>query len=146
MRHAVTEFFDHVFGLVDLRKDHSHGGIAVSDDMYPYIKKKFQGAKDDHLSIHVGNKDRSDDGPKNIDVIKITNEHVMKLFNKSTDLWLQDTFIDFYVDMLNLSIKDVPLDNTISDMLVLKMWDLNRVLESGNIPPKLKVTKGQIEP
>ena len=118
----------------------------MSDDMYSYMKKRFQCAKDAHLFMHVGNKDRSDDGPKNIHFIKITNEHVMKLFNRATDLWLQDTFMDFYFDMLNSSNKNVPLDNTISDMLILKAWDLNRVLESGNIPPKLKVTEGHVEP
>ena len=73
-RHAVTEFFDHVFGLLHLRKNHIHGGIAVSDDMYSYMKKKFQG------------------------------------------------------------------DNTISDMLVLKAWDLNSVLQSGNLPPSSILT------
>eukprot|EP00957_Ditylum_brightwellii_P095126 7245070-Ditylum_brightwellii.AAC.1 len=54
--------------------------------------------------------------------------------------------MDFYFDMLNLSNKNVALDNTISDMLVLKAWELNRVLESGNIPPKSKVTGGHVEP
>eukprot|EP00957_Ditylum_brightwellii_P155562 11841477-Ditylum_brightwellii.AAC.1 len=54
--------------------------------------------------------------------------------------------MDFYFDMLNFSSKSVPLDNTIPDMLVLKACNLNRVLESGNIPPKLKVTKGCVEP
>ena len=57
------------------------------------MKGKFQDAKDDHVFMHVGSKDRSNDGTKNIDFIKITNEHVMKLFNNKTDLWLQDTFM-----------------------------------------------------
>eukprot|EP00957_Ditylum_brightwellii_P163472 12446036-Ditylum_brightwellii.AAC.1 len=47
-RHVVTEFSDHIFGLVDLREDHSHGGVAVSDNMYSYMEKKFQSAKEDH--------------------------------------------------------------------------------------------------
>eukprot|EP00957_Ditylum_brightwellii_P163167 12424060-Ditylum_brightwellii.AAC.1 len=58
-QNAATEFFDHVFGLVELRENHSHGRIAVSDDMYSYLKKKFQGAKEGHAFIHVGNEDRS---------------------------------------------------------------------------------------
>eukprot|EP00957_Ditylum_brightwellii_P068525 5201975-Ditylum_brightwellii.AAC.1 len=65
--------------------------------------------------------------------------------HRTTDLWLQDTFMDFYFDVLNLLNKNVPLDNTISDMPVLKAWGLNRVLESGNIPPKLNVTRGHVE-
>eukprot|EP00957_Ditylum_brightwellii_P188905 14379664-Ditylum_brightwellii.AAC.1 len=61
--------------VTELGENHSHGGIAVSDHMYSYLKKSFQGAKEDHVFIHVGNKDRSDDGLKNIDFIKITNTH-----------------------------------------------------------------------
>eukprot|EP00957_Ditylum_brightwellii_P055784 4227173-Ditylum_brightwellii.AAC.1 len=53
--------------------------------------------------------------------------------------------MDFYFDMLNLSNKNVPFDITISDMLVLKAWDLNNVIKSGNLPPKLKVSEGHDE-
>ena len=53
--------------------------------------------------------------------------------------------MDYYFDMLNASNKNIPLDITVSDMLVLKAWDLNRVTDSGNVPPKLKVTEGHIE-
>eukprot|EP00957_Ditylum_brightwellii_P182823 13926190-Ditylum_brightwellii.AAC.1 len=53
--------------------------------------------------------------------------------------------MDFYFNMLNLSNKNDPLDITISDMLVLKAWDLNNVIESDNVPPKLKVTEGRVE-
>ena len=33
-RHAVTEFFDNIFGLVHLRESHIHEGIEVSDEMF----------------------------------------------------------------------------------------------------------------
>ena len=84
-RHAVTEFFDTVFGLVHLRESHIHEGIKVSNEMYLYMKGKFQDAKANHIFMHVGSKDRSNNGTKNIDFIKITNEHVMKLFNNKSD-------------------------------------------------------------
>mgnify|MGYP003340790553 FL=1 len=132
-RHKIVDFFDHVFGIKALREKKIHGGIDISKVVLTYIKAitMFDKAvkKSDDTFMLFGNKDKNNPLHEKMKFDPLRNRHVTNLLNEKSNKYLNTILLGVYTDLLNLSMGNSPQDGTISDVIVLKPWSMNDVLD-----------------
>eukprot|EP00957_Ditylum_brightwellii_P162386 12365513-Ditylum_brightwellii.AAC.1 len=71
----------------------------------------------------------------------INNRHIMKLVDQSSNDWINDTLSDIYTNILNLSMRIIYQDSTVSDAAILQLWTLNFVIDQQ--PATLRLSDGK---